>query len=189
MLSTYLRARSSNPALVRAATIALFAALTALTARITIYLPFTPVPITLQVLAVLLAGLALGAKDGALSQIAYVLTIAAGVPLDAGGLGAAVFASPTAGYLMGFIAGAFVAGYLAERRSNRNRWPPLSASLGGLAAIYALGTTWLTFGFLNGDWASGWMLGIAPFIVIDMIKAFIASATAGGARVWLNRSR
>ena len=121
MLSTYIRTRALNSTLARAATIAFFAALTALTARITIHLPFTPVPITLQVMVVLLAGLALGAKDGALSQIAYVASIALGLPFDANALGAAAFASPTAGYLIGFIAGAFVAGYLAERGLNRNR--------------------------------------------------------------------
>src|SRR5512135_1582582 len=131
MLSTYIRSRTANSTLVRAATIALFVALTALTARVTIPLPFTPVPITLQVMVVLLAGLTLGAKDGALSQIAYVASIAMGLPFDANGLGATAFASPTAGYLIGFIAGAFVAGYLAERGLNRNRPLRLIAGLAG----------------------------------------------------------
>ncbi len=189
MLSTYIRARSSNPTLVRAATITLFTALTALTARITIPLPFTPVPITLQVMIVLLAGLTLGAKDGALSQIVYVTSIAFGLPLDANGLGAAVFVSPTAGYLIGFIAGAFVAGYLAERGLNRNRARRFFAGLAGVGVIYFIGTTWLTHMFLGGDWTKGWLVGVAPFIVIDMIKALIASATAEGARLWLNRSK
>lgn len=189
MLSTYIRTRALNSTLARAATIAFFAALTALTARITIHLPFTPVPITLQVMVVLLAGLALGAKDGALSQIAYVASIALGLPFDANALGAAAFASPTAGYLIGFIAGAFVAGYLAERGLNRNRALRLVASLAGVGVIYFIGTAWLTHMFLNGDWAKGWALGVAPFIVIDIAKALIASATAEGARVWLNRSK
>lgn len=187
MLSTYIRSRTSNPVLARVATIALFAALTALTARITLPLPFTPVPITLQVMIVLLAGLTLGAKDGAFSQIAYVASIALGLPVDANGLGAAVFASPTAGYLIGFIAGAFVAGYLAERGLNRNRALRLVAGLAGVGVIYFIGTTWLTHMFLGGDWAKGWALGVAPFIAIDIVKALIASATAEGARVWVNR--
>jgi len=67
--------------------IAFFAALTALTARVMIPLPFTPVPVTLQVLAVLLAGLALGAWAGAASQLTYLTAIAAGLPLSAWGLG------------------------------------------------------------------------------------------------------
>jgi biotin transport system substrate-specific component len=184
-----IRSRSSNSALVRIAAIVLFAALTALTARITIPLPFTPVPITLQVMIVLLAGLTLGAKDGALSQLAYVASIALGLPVDANGLGTAAFASPTAGYLIGFVAGAFVAGYLAERGLHRNRALRFFAGLAGVSVIYFIGTAWLTRLFLNGDWLKGWTLGIAPFIVIDLIKALIASATAEGARVWLNRSK
>lgn len=189
MLSTYLRTHTSNSALARAAAIVLFAALTALTARITVPLPFTPVPVTLQVMIVLLAGLTLGAKDGALSQMAYVATIAAGLPVDANGLGAAAFASPTAGYLIGFIAGAFVAGYLAERGLNRNRALRLIAGLAGVSVIYFSGAAWLTPMFLGGDWAKGWALGVAPFIVLDVIKALLASATAEGARLWVNRSK
>ncbi|HZY40747.1 MAG TPA: biotin transporter BioY [Anaerolineae bacterium] len=184
MLLSRIRSRSSNSALVRIAAIVLFAALTALTARITIPLPFTPVPITLQVMIVLLAGLTLGAKDGALSQIAYIASIAVGLPFDANGLGTAAFASPTAGYLIGFVAG-----YLAERGLHRNRALRFFAGLAGVSVIYFIGTAWLTRLFLNGDWLKGWTLGIAPFIVIDLIKALIASATAEGARVWLNRSK
>jgi len=189
MLQSRIQSRSSNPALVRVATIVLFAALTALTARITIYLPFTPVPMTLQVMIVLLAGLTLGAKDGALSQLAYVAAIALGLPVDANGLGTAAFASPTAGYLVGFIAGAFVAGYLVERGLNRNRAWRFFASLAGVGAIYFIGTAWLTVGCLGGDAAKGFTLGVAPFIVIDLIKAVIASAATAGARLWLNGSR
>lgn len=187
MLAIYIRTRTSNSTLVRAAAMVLFAALTALTARITIPLPFTPVPITLQVMIVLLAGLTLGAKDGALSQIIYIVSIAVGLPLDANGLGAAAFASPTAGYLVGFIMGAFVAGYLAERGLNRNRALRWLAGIAGVSVIYFIGTAWLTHLFLGGDWARGWALGVAPFIAIDLVKALIASAAAEGARVWLNR--
>jgi biotin transport system substrate-specific component len=186
MLLSQIRSRSSNPALVRVAAIGLFAALTALTARITLPLPFTPVPVTLQVMMVLLTGLTLGAKDGALSQIAYVASIALGLPVDAHGLGTAAFASPTAGYLIGFVAGAFVAGYLAERGLHHNRAWRFFASLAGVGAIYFIGTVWLTVGFLGGDVSHGFTLGVAPFIVIDLIKALIASAAAAGARRWLN---
>ena len=188
MLSTYIQSRSSNPARVRIAAIVGFAALTALTARITLYLPGNPVPITLQVMAMLLAGLVLGAKDGALSQILYIATITAGLPVDANGLGTAAWASPTAGYLIGFVAGAFVAGYLAEQGLRRNRILRFAAGMAGVAAIYFIGALWLTYGFLGGDWSKGWALGIAPFMVIDIAKAIIAAMLAEGLRIGLIRS-
>ena len=187
MLSTYIQARSSNPARARVAAIIGFAAFTALAARITLHLAFTPVPITLQVMAVLLAGLVLGAKDGALSQIVYIATITAGLPLDATGLGTAAWASPTAGYLIGFVAGAFVAGYLAEQGLRRNRALRFVAGMAGVAVIYFIGALWLTYGFLGGDWSKGWMLGIAPFIAADMVKAIVAAVLAEGMRFGLKR--
>ncbi|HEY4687735.1 MAG TPA: biotin transporter BioY [Anaerolineae bacterium] len=186
MLSTTIQSRTSNLVLVRVVAIVGFAALTALAARITIELPFTPVPITLQVLAVLLAGLMLGATDGALSQMAYVAAITAGLPLDAGGLGTAVWARPSAGYLIGFVAGAFVAGYLAEKGLHRRRALRFVAGMAGVAVIYLVGAAWLTLGFLGGDWIKGWALGVAPFIVVDVVKAVIASGVAEGARVVIN---
>lgn len=189
MLLTRIQARSSNPALVRTAAIVLFAALTAISARLTIPLPFTPVPITLQVMIVLLAGLTLGAKDGALSQIIYVATIAVGLPYDAKGIGAAVFASATAGYLIAFIPAAFITGRLAEKGARGNRVWSFIASLVGVAVIYFAGTSWLTIVFLGSDWSKGWALGVAPFIVADLGKALIAAACAEGGRTWIDRAR
>jgi biotin transport system substrate-specific component len=188
MLLSRIQSRSSNPALVRVAAIVLFAALTALGARITIPLPFTPVPITLQVILVLLAGLTLGAKDGALSQIVYVAAIAIGLPFDAKGIGAAMLISATAGYLIAFIPAAFVTGWLAEKGARGNRLWSFAASLIGVGIIYVMGTAWLTIGFLGGDFSKGWALGIAPFIVVDVIKAVIAAACAEGARTWIDRA-
>ncbi len=187
MLAHSIQTRTSHPALVRMLSIAGFAALTALAARVTINLPFTPVPLTLQVLVVLLAGLTLGARDGALSQIVYVAAISAGLPLDARGLGPAVWATPTGGFLLGFIAGAFVAGLLAEHGLRRNHALRLVAGLAGVAVIYLMGMLWLSFGFLGGDLAKGWALGVAPFILVDLAKAVIASSLAEGARLGLSR--
>lgn len=185
MFATYIQTRATNQLLVRVLAILGFAALTALSARASINLQ--PVPITLQVLVVLLAGLALGAKDGAASQIAYVAAITAGLPLDQGGLGPLVWLRPTAGYLLGFIAGAFVTGYLAERGMNHSRVLRFIAGLVGVAVIYLIGATWLTYSFLAGDWAKGWALGIAPFIVIDLAKAIVATGAAESVRAWLTR--
>jgi len=165
-----------------------FAVLTALTARLTVPLGFTPVPITLQVLAVLFAGLVLGAQDGALSQMLYVGSIAVGLPLDANGLGAAALFSPTAGYLLGFIPGAFAAGYLMEKAGTRNRFLRFTAGIMGIALIYLCGTGWLTLVFLKGNWSQGWALGVVPFIGVDLVKAIIASTIAEGTRGWLKQA-
>jgi biotin transport system substrate-specific component len=188
MLFSRIQSRSSNPVLVRVATIVFFAALTALSARIAIPLPFTPVPITLQVMMVLLAGLTLGAKDGALSQIIYVATIIVGLPFDAKGIGSAVLVSATAGYLIAFIPAAFVTGWLAEKGTRGNRTWSFAASLIGVGIIYLIGTAWLTIGFLGGDVAKGWWLGVAPFIVVDVIKALIAATCAEGAHMLIDRA-
>ncbi len=167
----------------RLAGIALFVALTALTARITIPLPFTPVPITLQVMAVLLAGLVLGPKGGAVSQLAYLAAIAAGLPLDARALGPVALAGPTAGYLLAFVPGAFVTGWLAEKLS-ATRASRFLATLAGVAVIYAGGLAWLspTVGGLR----AAWMLGAAPFILVDLGKALVAAAVAESGRLLLS---
>lgn len=187
MLAAYLHTRVSHSILVRIMAVFGFAGLTALGARLTIDLQ--PVPITLQVLAVLLAGLTLGAKDGALSQLAYLAALTAGLPIDAGGLGTLAWARPAAGYLVGFVLAAYTAGWLAER--GFGRWTALRflAGLAGLAVLYAVGAGWLTLVYLGGDWAQGWALGIQPFLVIDVAKAVLATVLAEGAQRWLNHAR
>jgi biotin transport system substrate-specific component len=155
----------------------IFAALTALTARFSFRLPFTPVPITLQVLAVLLAGLVLGARGGAASQLTYLGMIAVGLPFTASGLaGPAAFFSPTAGYLLVFAPAAFVVGALA-----RPGWRIVLAALAGIAVIYLGGASWLAV-WLGGDWTKAWTLGAAPFIAADLAKAVLAVAAAGVVR-------
>jgi biotin transport system substrate-specific component len=159
--------------------IALFAAFTALTARVTLPLPFTPVPVTLQVMAVLLAGLVLGPRGGAISQLVYLAAVAAGLPLDARGLGPAALLGPTAGYLTGFAPAAFVAGWLAGRV--RDVWVGrFVAALVGVAVIYACGLAWLALSV--GSLGAAWTLGAAPFILVDLGKALVAAAVAGGRR-------
>lgn len=155
----------------------IFAALTALTARFSFRLPFTPVPITLQVLAVLLVGLVLGARGGAASQLTYLGMIAVGLPFTASGLaGPATFFSPSAGYLLAFVPAAFVVGALA-----RPGWRTVLAAFAGIAVIYLGGASWLAV-WLGGDWAKAWTLGVTPFIAADLAKAVLAVAAAGVVR-------
>lgn len=163
--------------------VGVFTLLTIVAARIVI--PVGPVPFTLQPLAVLLAGLILGAGAGAYSQLAYVTLIAAGLPIDANGVGAAALLGPTAGYLLGFIGAAFVAGLLAEAGANHlaRRW---LAGVAGIAVIYLAGV--LVLKAKTGlDWNAVWAAGVTPFIVPDLAKALIAAALAEGGRRLLLR--
>lgn len=168
--------------LAQAASIALFAALTGLAARVAIPLPFTPVPFTLQVFVVLLAGLTLGARKGALSQVAYMAAITAGLPLDARMLGPAVWLAPTAGYLIGFVAAAYIAGWIAERLTGKTPLALLLAGVAGVIAIYCCGVVWMSSLFLHGDLVKGFFAGAAPFIMVDLIKAAMAASAAGLSR-------
>jgi biotin transport system substrate-specific component len=180
MLSTA-SARLRTSPVVRLIGVALFVVFTALTARVTIPLPFTPVPITLQVMAVLLAGLVLGPRAGAASQLVYLAAIAAGLPLDARASGAAALAGPTAGYLIGFVPAAFVTGWLAQKLS-ATRASRFLASLAGVAVIYTVGVAWLTP--MVGGLGPAWALGVAPFILVDLGKALVAALVAESGR-WL----
>ncbi|MHB8629135.1 MAG: biotin transporter BioY [Aggregatilineales bacterium] len=162
---------SARPAWqLRVLRIALFAVLTALSARLRIDLPNNPVPITAQTLIVWLAGLALGPIDGAISQAAYVGAIALGAPLDARGLGPAVFLSPTAGYLIGFIPGAFVAG-LGARRSLALK---ILAAFGGVAVVHLFGIAGIA---LAQHISFGTAIGFdVAFIPVDFGKALLAAS-------------
>ncbi|HUN22880.1 MAG TPA: biotin transporter BioY [Anaerolineales bacterium] len=175
MLTTYLN-KTDNALWRNAIAILTFALLTAIGAQITVFTE--PVPFTLQVLAVLLSGLALGARAGAASQIAYCLMIASGMPVAAGGLGGlAVFLRPTAGYLIGFIAGAWLTGWLAEQGMTRSAWLRWVAGIAGVVPIYLLGSLWLKIS-LNFSLAEAITVGVAPFIAFDLLKAVIAAILA-----------
>jgi biotin transport system substrate-specific component len=183
MLATSVR-RLGASRLTSVGGIALFAAFTVLAARVAIPLPFTPVPVTLQVMAVLLAGLVLGPKAGAISQLTYLAAIAAGLPFDARALGPAALVGPTAGYLLGFAPAAFVAGWLAERLS-ATRANYFLAALAGVGVIYAGGLAWLAPAV--GSLRVAWMLGVAPFILVDLGKAIVAAAVAESGRLMMSQ--
>ncbi len=158
--------------------------LTAVTARITIPLPFTPVPITLQVLAVILTGLILGSRLAAASQLLYLAAIAAGAPLSAAAIGGpAAFMTPTAGYLVAFAPAAFVAGWISERGRGPGQAGLLTNMLAGMVAVgvvYLCGAGWLAL--LTGDVQTAVVQGVLPFIGLDLAKAAIAAAVARGGR-------
>ena len=154
-----------------------FAIATALSAHVRIPLPFTPVPITLQTLVVLLAGLTLGAGGGAASQTLYLGAGLAGLPVFAAGAGA-VF-GPTGGYLIGFALAAAVAGAIARRREDA-----AGIALGfaaGTVVIYACGVTWLC-ALTHQPVAGVVAVGVLPFLAGDALKLVAAVGLARVAR-------
>lgn len=149
-----------------------FALLTAVAAQIRIPVPGSPVPITGQTFAVLLAGASLGSWAGAGSQAIYWALGAIGLPFYAnasGGWEAATGA--TAGYLVGFIIAAWVVGALAEKGQDRNVWSAIPAFLAGNAVIYLFGVPWL-YASVEGITTMGEALaaGFTPFVIGDVIK-------------------
>jgi biotin transport system substrate-specific component len=157
-----------------AAFVLAFALLTALAGQFTFTLPWTPVPITMQTFAVLLAGASLGWQAGAASQILFVFLGAIGFHFFAGGAhGWHVISGATGGYLIGFIVAALVVGKLAEMKQDREFLTSIPAMLTGTAIIYVFGATWLAHN-LHVSMAKAVELGVAPFLIGDTFKLLLA---------------
>jgi len=157
-----------------------FAAAVAAASQIAIPLPLTPVPITLQPLLVILAGMWLGPVAGASSMVLYLAAGAMGLPVftPIGAPGIARFLGPTGGYLIAYPAAAFVAGVLAGRATTfGTRW---LAATAGIAVIYFGGMAQLAL--LTGSVSRAVQMGIAPFALLDVAKAFVAAAISGSRR-------
>jgi biotin transport system substrate-specific component len=154
----------------------LFGALTAVGAYIIIPLP--PVPITLQTLFLGLAGALLGARLGALSQIVYLLLGIIGLPVFAGGkAGLGILFGPTGGYLIGFVAAAFVIGKLVALR-DRPGFAWLCFSLvAGTAVLYSLGVLQLSL-VARLDPVKALAVGVLPFLPGDAVKILLTAAIA-----------
>jgi biotin transport system substrate-specific component len=154
-----------------------FAIALAAASQVAIPLPFTPVPVTLQPLIVVLAGLMLGPAGGAASMVLYLAAGAAGLPVftPLGAPGIARFLGPTGGYLIAYPAAAFVAGVLARRESSLlGRW---LAATAGVAVILIGGVAELAI--LNLSITRALAIGLTPFALLDVVKAFIAALIAG----------
>ena len=160
--------------------VALMAAVTAVAAQISI--PLFPVPFTLQVLAVILSGLLLGVRTGALAQVVYVLVGTIGAPVFTGftgGLGH-IF-GPTGGYLISYPIAAAVAGLAAKTVAGDSRrralWTGFFWGCAGLAVIYAFGATWLAV--ISGlAPTEAIATGVLPFVIFDLIKVGLAALVA-----------
>ncbi|MDR1796106.1 MAG: biotin transporter BioY [Clostridiales Family XIII bacterium] len=163
---------------------ALFAALTGVLSQVNVPLGFTPVPLNLALLSVLICGGVLGAKRGAIAIAVYILLGMVGVPVFAnfqGGL--AAIAGPTGGYIVGYLPAAVIMGLLSgwtpaggspAARTGKGIAVSLAKGIPAVAACYALGTAWFMHlqgvGFMAALWSC-----VIPFIPVDVLKIICAS--------------
>ena len=147
----------------------------ALAAQIAVPLPGSPVPLTMQPLAVLIVGVVLGSWRGAAAATLYLMEGLGGLPVFAQGHGGIfwLIAGPTAGYLLSYPFAAFVAGWVSERGWGSTVLRSIAGMLAALAVIYAGGWSWLAV--LTGTKAA-FALGIVPFLVADVIKVALGAA-------------
>lgn len=149
-----------------------------LTLSARIQVPFYPVPMTMQPLAVVLIGAAFGWRLGAATLVLYYTQGLMGLPVFAGtpekGLGLAYMAGPTGGYLVGFVLAATLAGFLAERGWGRTAFSTFALMVLAMAVIYVPGILWL--GAIVGWDRPVLEMGLYPFLIGDMVKAALAAA-------------
>jgi biotin transport system substrate-specific component len=140
-----------------------------------------PVPITAQSLGVMLAGVVLGAKRGAIAVLIVVVLVAIGLPVLSGGRGGlAVFVGPTAGFFIGWIFAAYVTGYLSERLVKAKQTGLaqgigffIASVVGGVVVLYAFGIAWLAIAANIGFTKA--FLGSMAFVPGDLVKAVVAA--------------
>jgi biotin transport system substrate-specific component len=160
------------------ALVAAGAGLTGLAAQVAITTPLSPVPFTLQTLAVLMTGAVLGSVRGLLSMLVYLAVGAVGLPWFANqGSG---WGGPTFGYVLGFAVAAVVVGSLAERRADRHVVSTVAMLTLGNVIIYGIGATWLAhdLGLSAGE---AFELGVRPFLGTDAVKVGFAALALPGA--------
>lgn len=146
--------------------------------------PFWPVPLTLQTLAVLVIAMSYGMRLGTATVALYLMAGMIGMPVFAGtpekGIGLAYIVGPTGGYLLGFLISAALMGWLAERGWDRTVLSAGAAMLAGHAVILALGVIWLAS--LIGLPAAI-AAGLTPFIWATIVKTALGAALLPLARV------
>ena len=155
---------------------ALFAALTAVGALVSIPL-IGPVPFTFQVLFVLLAGMVLGPRLGALSMLAYIALGLVAPVYAQGASGVGALFGPAGGYLWGFVLGAALVGLLA-RSAHGSVLRLFAAGLAGLVPVYVLGASWLAWQLGDGITRHLVWIGALQFLPLDIVKALAAALTA-----------
>lgn len=163
-----------------------FSVLTGLAAQVAIPLPWTPVPITAQTFVVLLTGILLGSRLGAIAMIAYLVEGASGLPFFSVGRSGMfhLLHTPSTGYLFAFPVAAFVVGLLAERKWDRNVvWAGAAMLIGSVVIL--LGGWFGLLRFVSPIQA--FLTGVAPFIPGDIVKIVLAAIALPSGWAVLNR--
>ena len=174
--------------MIRVAAVLFVTALTAAAAQVSIPLPFTPVPFTLQPMVVLLGGAVLGARLGMASQVLYLLLGVAGFPVFAASAvlpqGLLRLLGPTGGYLMSYPFAAFLTGALAERGFDRRYLTSVLAMAAGLTVVFLSGVAWLAWFAQPAPvgLSNALQTGLYPFVPADLLKICLAAAVMPG--VW-----
>lgn len=166
----------------------------ALAAQVSV--PMIPVPMTLQTLAILLVGFAFGARLGVTTLVAYLVEGAMGLPVFANGANGLAFFGPTAGFLVGFVGLAALAG-LAADRGVRSLAGTAAVALLASALLYVPGVLWAMslagfVGIDTGKWGADslamvWTYYMQPFLIGDTVKAVLAALIVSGGWAALKR--
>lgn len=160
--------------------------------------PMFPVPMTLQTLAILIVGMTFGSRMGALTLVAYLGEGAMGLPVFANGMNGAVFFGPTAGFLIGFVGLAYLAG-LAVERGVKGPMALSAAMIGASALLYVPGIAWPMAVAKAAGVEAGWVgkafgdyyfaYFMQPFLIGDAVKAVIAAlVVSGGAALLIKKA-
>jgi biotin transport system substrate-specific component len=151
----------------------------AVCARVTVPLPFTPIPLTLQNFGVLLVGLTLGSRRGFAALVLYLIEGGSGMPVfnPAGLGGVAQLFGPTGGYLLAYPVVAGLAGWIFER-GNKSFARGAAAGTMGEIVLFASGIAWLSF--YTHSFAQAFRFGFYWFIFAEIIKVMFAAAIASG---------
>lgn len=172
----------------RVAAVLFIAAATAAAAQISVPLGFTPVPLVMQDMVVLLGGAALGSRLGMAAQVVYLAAGIAGLPVFAASAvlpqGPLRILGPTGGYLLSYPIAAFLTGYLAERGFDRRYSTSVLAMAAGLVVIFACGVPWLAMVARPAGvgFDAALRAGFYPFLLGDVFKIFLGAAILPG--VW-----
>ncbi|MEN3005826.1 biotin transporter BioY [Dehalobacterium formicoaceticum] len=155
--------------------IAMFTALIAVLSQISLPLPFSPVPMTLQTFAVFFTAMVLGSRKGALVMILYTFIGAAGFPVfSQGKAGLPVLLGPTGGYIFGFILAAWIIGKIIEGAEQPSLRRSLIALLCGVTVIYLLGMGQLKL-LLDLSIKEAFVMGVLPYLALELIKVTLAA--------------